>query len=41
MATISSRLPTEGRFPSMDGATEWIHSPALDPAGLRGEGRPH
>jgi Thioredoxin like C-terminal domain/AhpC/TSA family len=36
MARIS-RLPTEGRFPSLAGATEWLHSPALDPAGLRGK----
>jgi hypothetical protein len=35
MAWTSSRLPTEGRFPSLAGATGWRHSPPLEPAGLR------
>jgi thiol-disulfide isomerase/thioredoxin len=30
-------LPTEGRFPSLAGATAWLNSPPLDPAGLRGK----
>ena len=30
-------LPIEGDFPSLGGATEWINSPALTPAGLRGK----
>jgi Thioredoxin like C-terminal domain len=29
-------LPAEGHFPPLLGATEWLHSPPLDPAGLRG-----
>jgi len=29
-------LPTEGRFPSLEGATEWLNSPPLDPGELRG-----
>jgi thiol-disulfide isomerase/thioredoxin len=33
----TSTLPTEGRFPSMSGATLWLHSPPLDPTGLRGK----
>jgi thiol-disulfide isomerase/thioredoxin len=33
----TSTLPTEGRFPSLVGATDWIHSPPLDPAGQRGK----
>ena len=37
MARISSTLPTEGRFPSLAGATGWLHSPPLDPASLRGK----
>jgi hypothetical protein len=34
---LTSTLPTEGRFPSMSGATEWLHSPPLDPADLGGK----
>lgn len=30
------RLRTEGEMPSLDGATAWLNSPALTPAGLRG-----
>src|SRR4029077_14647046 len=30
-------LPVEGRFPSLGGATGWLHSPPLDPAALRGK----
>ena len=33
----TSTLPTEGRFPSLAGATEWLHSLPLDPAGQRGK----
>jgi thiol-disulfide isomerase/thioredoxin len=33
----ASTLPTEGRFPSLAGATDWIHSPPLDPAGQQGK----
>jgi hypothetical protein len=33
----TSALPTEGRFPSLAGATDWIHSPPLDPASQRGK----
>ena len=29
-------LPTEGRFPSLEGATEWLNSPPLNPGDLRG-----
>jgi Thioredoxin like C-terminal domain/Redoxin len=31
----SSRLPDEGELPSLDGATGWLNSPPLTPAGLR------
>ena len=34
--TASARLPVEGELPSLDGATEWLNSPPLTPAGLRG-----
>ena len=34
--TTSARLPVEGRLPSFDGATEWLNSPPLTAAGLRG-----
>jgi hypothetical protein len=34
--TSSAELPVEGRLPSFDGATEWLNSPPLTPAGLRG-----
>ena len=32
----SARLPDEGELPSLDGATGWLNSPPLTPAGLRG-----
>jgi thiol-disulfide isomerase/thioredoxin len=32
----SARLPVEGALPSLDGATGWLNSEALTPAGLRG-----
>jgi len=32
-----SKLPVEGRFPSLVGATAWLNSPALDPEGLQGK----
>jgi thiol-disulfide isomerase/thioredoxin len=32
----SPRLPVEGELPSFDGATGWLNSPPLTPAGLRG-----
>jgi thiol-disulfide isomerase/thioredoxin len=34
---VSARLPVEGELPSLDGATGWLNSPALTPAGLRGK----
>ena len=34
--TASARLPVEGELPSFDGATGWLNSPPLTPAGLRG-----
>jgi thiol-disulfide isomerase/thioredoxin len=33
----SAQLPVEGRLPSFDGATQWLNSPPLTPAGLRGK----
>jgi thiol-disulfide isomerase/thioredoxin len=33
----SAELPVEGRLPSFDGATDWLNSPPLTPAGLRGK----
>ena len=33
----ASRLPVEGELPSFDGATGWLNSPPLTPAGLRGK----
>jgi thiol-disulfide isomerase/thioredoxin len=33
----ASRLPVEGALPSFDGATGWLNSPPLTPAGLRGK----
>ena len=30
------QLPVEGAMPSLDGATEWLNSPSLTAAGLRG-----
>ena len=35
--TQSAQLPIEGDFPSLRGATEWLNSPPLTPAGLRGK----
>ena len=35
--TASVRLPVEGELPSLDGATEWLNSPPLTPAALRGK----
>jgi thiol-disulfide isomerase/thioredoxin len=35
--TASVRLPVEGELPSLDGATGWLNSPPLTPAGLRGK----
>ena len=34
--TTSARLPVEGELASFDGATGWLNSPPLTPAGLRG-----
>lgn len=33
----SETLPSDGAFPSLEGAVEWINSPPLTPAGLRGK----
>jgi len=35
--TSSLRLPVEGELPSLDGATGWLNSSPLTPAGLRGK----
>jgi thiol-disulfide isomerase/thioredoxin len=35
--TASARLPVEGELPSLGGATGWLNSPPLTPAGLRGK----
>jgi thiol-disulfide isomerase/thioredoxin len=35
--TASARLPVEGELPSLAGATGWLNSPPLAPAGLRGK----
>jgi thiol-disulfide isomerase/thioredoxin len=35
--TASVRLPVEGEMPAFGGATGWLNSPALTPAGLRGK----
>jgi len=35
--TSAARLPVESRLPSFDGATEWLNSPPLTPASLRGK----
>jgi thiol-disulfide isomerase/thioredoxin len=35
--TASDRLPVEGELASFDGATGWLNSPPLAPAGLRGK----
>jgi len=34
---IAADLPFEGSLPSFDGATTWLNSPPLTPAGLRGK----
>jgi thioredoxin family protein len=33
----TTRLSNEGRFPSLDGASTWLNSPALTPNGLSGK----
>ena len=33
----AARLPVEGELPGFDGATGWLNSPPLTPAGLRGQ----
>ena len=33
----TAQLPKEGHMPSFDGATEWLNSPPLTPADLRGK----
>jgi thiol-disulfide isomerase/thioredoxin len=35
--SASARLPVEGELPSFAGATGWLNSPPLTPAGLRGK----
>jgi thiol-disulfide isomerase/thioredoxin len=35
--TASVRLPVEGGLPGFEGATGWLNSPPLTPAGLRGK----
>jgi thiol-disulfide isomerase/thioredoxin len=35
--TAAPRLPVEGDLPSFDGATGWLNSPPLTPAGLAGK----
>src|SRR3954453_18630074 len=37
MTSASVRLPVEGDLPSLAGATEWLNSEPLTPAGLRGK----
>jgi thiol-disulfide isomerase/thioredoxin len=37
MTPAAVPLPIEGELPSLDGATEWLNSPALSAAGLRGK----
>jgi thiol-disulfide isomerase/thioredoxin len=37
LARAASRLPVEGEMPSLSGATEWLKSPPLTPASLRGK----
>jgi Thioredoxin like C-terminal domain len=34
--TATAALPVEGELPDLDGATAWLNSPPLTPAGLRG-----
>lgn len=33
----ADRMPVEGKFPSLEGATGWLNSPPLTPASLRGK----
>ena len=37
MTAQTVQLPIEGEFPSLGGATGWLNSPPLTPAGLRGK----
>ncbi len=37
MTLATARLPIEGNFPSLAGATAWLNSPPLTPEGLRGK----
>jgi len=37
MTLASARLPVEGEFPSLRGATAWLNSPPLTTEGLRGK----
>jgi thiol-disulfide isomerase/thioredoxin len=37
MTPATARLPIEGNFPSLAGATAWLNSPPLTPEGLRGK----
>ena len=37
MTPAAVKLPIEGEFPSLGGATEWLNSPPLTAAGLRGK----
>jgi len=37
MTPAPARLPVEGEFPSLGGATAWLNSPPLTPEGLRGK----
>ena len=37
MASAPARLPVEGDFPSLAGATAWLNSPPLTPESLRGK----
>jgi thiol-disulfide isomerase/thioredoxin len=37
MTPAAVRLPVEGEFPSLGGATEWLNSPPLSASGLRGK----
>ena len=33
----TAHLPNEGHMPSLDGANEWLNTPPLTTAGLRGK----
>jgi len=37
MHVMTARLPVEGKFPTLAGATEWLNSQALTPEALRGK----